>query len=107
MRSNRLSYGPAQGREGPGDVEQDTGWPTATGNRLLVGLLQGDFDAADEVGGHVVDHRPDGGEGGDEQDVQRAEECGVAEDAGGGEPVSGVDGAAPALVVRSQVADRA
>src|SRR5690606_38739666 len=76
-----------------------------TGNRLL-GLLEGHLDAADEVGGQVVDHGPDRGQGGDEQDVQRADQDGVAEDAEEGEPASGVHGPGRLALLPGEAVDR-
>ena len=52
----------------------------------LLGFPQGYLHPADETRGQVVHHRPDGGHRGDQDDVQRAEQGGVAEDPRSREP---------------------
>src|SRR5690606_39283641 len=56
-----------------------------------LGLAERHLDPADELGGQVVDHRTQGGESGDEHDVDRAEQRRVAEDAHRLEPGGDVD----------------
>src|ERR1700734_188310 len=53
-----------------------------------VGLPEGDLDTATQMGDEVVDHGSDRGQCGDQDDVHRAEQHGVAEDPGGREPVA-------------------
>src|ERR1700733_15308563 len=53
-----------------------------------VGLPEGDLDTATQMGDEVVDHGSNRGQRGDQDDVHRAEQHGVAEDPGGREPVA-------------------
>src|SRR3712207_5692588 len=89
MRSNRLSYRPV-------DLDQRT-WPGCVVRRgvpgprrcplvpgrtgpLSVALGEGDLEAADQVGAHVVDERRDGAQGGHQHDVDGPDDRGAAED---------------------------
>src|SRR6266498_3381 len=54
-------------------------------------LLESHLDAADQVRCDVVKDRADSGHGGNQNNVHRADDPGVAEDSRGREPVRGVD----------------
>jgi hypothetical protein len=70
-----------------GDANTARRWPRPRRPRPgLFGFAEGYLDATDGLGDQVVDHRADRAHRGYQDDVQRAEHAGVAQDPGRGEP---------------------
>jgi len=72
------------------DVASTTLWASGSAGVRLVRFAEGYFDPADRAGYQVVDDRADRGHRGNQNDVQRTQHAGVAEDPGHGEPVGDV-----------------
>ena len=81
-RSNRLSYTPLAAREAHAAPRNAAGIGyRIRGVTASVGLPERDLDTAAHAGDQVVDHRADRGQGRDQDDVHRAQQHGVPEDA--------------------------